>query len=296
MPLGTHLTVAGLPGKPTLTVVGIAELGHRLRGRLGRAQPRSPGCAQPAISGKRADAVPLPQRRQRRRHPHATSPRSHASLPAGAIAGTQSYLAVKAQEVGNIAPFVPFLVAFGVIGIVMSVLIVANVVSGAVVAGYSRIGILKSIGFTPGQVAAAYMGQVSVPAAAGCLAGVVLGVVTAWRPLLAKTATAYGVGSLAACRSGSTSPCPRRHVRPRRARRAAARAPGGAAQRGRGGRGRARARGRSRLRRAPAARPAAASPAGVDRPRRPVRPAGTHRGDAGRGRCSARPRSRSAPD
>ena len=36
----------------------------------------------------------------------------------------------------------------------MSVLIVINVVSAAVVAGYRRIGILKSIGFTPGQVVA----------------------------------------------------------------------------------------------------------------------------------------------
>ena len=67
------------------------------------------------------------------------------------------------------------MVAFGVIGLAMSVLIVANVVSGAVVAGYRRIGMLKSIGFTPGQVVAAYAGQVAVPAVAGCVAGVVAG-------------------------------------------------------------------------------------------------------------------------
>jgi putative ABC transport system permease protein len=78
---------------------------------------------------------------------------------------------------------------------VMSVLIVANVVSGAVVAGYRRIGILKSIGFTPGQVLAAYTGQVSVPALAGCVGGAVLGNVIAV-PVLAQTASAYGVGAL----------------------------------------------------------------------------------------------------
>ena len=33
----------------------------------------------------------------------------------------------------------------------MSVLIVANVISSAVVTGYRRIGILKSIGFTPAR-------------------------------------------------------------------------------------------------------------------------------------------------
>jgi putative ABC transport system permease protein len=72
---------------------------------------------------------------------------------------------------------------------------VANVVSGAVIAGYYRIGILKSIGFTPGQVIAAYTGQVTVPAAVGCLAGVALGNVLSV-PLLRKTADAYSVGAL----------------------------------------------------------------------------------------------------
>ena len=79
----------------------------------------------------------------------------------GALAGTMSYYTAKIEEDGNIAPFVPFLLAFGILGIVMSVLIVANVVGGAVVSGYRRIGILKSIGFTPVQVAAAYAAQVA---------------------------------------------------------------------------------------------------------------------------------------
>jgi putative ABC transport system permease protein len=78
---------------------------------------------------------------------------------------------------------------------VMSVLIVANVVSGAVVSGYQRIGVLKSIGFTPGQVVAAYAGQVAVPTVVGCVLGTVLGNVMAI-PLLSKTANVYGVGSL----------------------------------------------------------------------------------------------------
>ena len=89
----------------------------------------------------------------------------------------------------------PFLVAFGVIGLVMSVLIVANVVSGAVVAGYRRIGILKSIGFTPAQVVAAYTGQI-------CRAGRGRG--AGWPGpgprlatlLLKQAASAYGVGAL----------------------------------------------------------------------------------------------------
>jgi len=84
-------------------------------------------------------------------------------------------------------------VAFALIGLVMAVLIVANVVSGAVVASYRRIGVLKSIGFTPAQVVTAYLARVGAPAVAGCLLGVAAGNLLAV-PVLRKTATIYSVG------------------------------------------------------------------------------------------------------
>jgi putative ABC transport system permease protein len=121
--------------------------------------------------------------------------RLSGALPAGALAGTMSYYTAQVEEDGNIAPFVPFLLAFGILGIVMSVLIVANVVGGAVVSGYRRIGILKSIGFTPLQVAAAYTAVIGIPALVGCLLGVVAGNLLA-TPLLRQNANAYGVGAL----------------------------------------------------------------------------------------------------
>jgi putative ABC transport system permease protein len=105
-------------------------------------------------------------------------------------------LSSRAHEISGIQPIVPFIVAFAVIALVMSVLIVVNIVSGSVLAGYRRIGILKAIGFTPGQVVAAYTGQPLIPALGGCVAGVVLGDVLA-TPLLDRTASAYGVGHLA---------------------------------------------------------------------------------------------------
>ena len=104
----------------------------------------------------------------------------------------------------------------------MSLLIVASVVSGTVVAGYSRIGVLKSIGFTPGQVVAVYMIQAVVPAAAGCLAGAVLGVVTAGRLVLGEAASAYGVGTLGGLPAWLAAGTAGGIVRPDRARRAAA--------------------------------------------------------------------------
>jgi putative ABC transport system permease protein len=117
------------------------------------------------------------------------------ALPARTVTDTQSYLDVRAAQRSKIAVYTPFVVAFAIIGLVMSVLIVANVVSGAVIAGYHRIGILKSIGFTPGQVVAAYTGQATIPAVGGCLAGVALGNFLSV-PLLHRTADVYGVGQL----------------------------------------------------------------------------------------------------
>ncbi len=75
----------------------------------------------------------------------------------------------------------------------MSVLIVANVVSGAVVASYRRIGILKSIGFSPAQVVMAYVARVGVPAVVGCLVGLARGNLLAV-PVLHKSAASFGVG------------------------------------------------------------------------------------------------------
>jgi putative ABC transport system permease protein len=123
---------------------------------------------------------------------------------------------------------VPFLIAFGVLGVVMAVLIVGNVIAGAVSTGTRRIGILKALGFTPAQVVRAYLGQALIPAAVGAALGVVAGNLLAV-PVLAETNRRL------------------RHVRLRR------RAVGRRA----GGRRRARGGGADRLGAALAGRPAA---------------------------------------
>jgi putative ABC transport system permease protein len=119
-----------------------------------------------------------------------------AALPAGSVLDAESYLTVKIQDTNSIAPWVPFIVAFAVLGLALSALIVANVVSGAVVAGTRRIGVLKSIGFSPGQVVASYVIQVAFPAFVGCVLGVIGGNLLSV-PLLSQTAQVYGVGALA---------------------------------------------------------------------------------------------------
>ncbi|MFF4055259.1 FtsX-like permease family protein [Streptomyces sp. NPDC001668] len=118
-----------------------------------------------------------------------------AAVPSGALLGTRSYLDTKRAADSGAAPTIPFLVAFGVLGIVMSVIIVGSVISGAVGTSLRRIGILKAIGFTPREVVRAYVAQALVPATVGIALGVVLGNLLAV-PLLDDTEQAYGTATL----------------------------------------------------------------------------------------------------
>ncbi len=191
--IGDTVTVTSAAGKPRLTVVGLAESAtHSADGWVVPSEI-------PVLRSRTAPATAEMLYRFRSAGSAAAVSAGTAAvrraLPAGATTGTQSYLSVRAAQKNQVALYTPFVVAFAIIGLVMSVLIVANVVSGAVIAGYYRIGILKSIGFTPGQVIAAYTGQVTVPAVGGCLGGVALGNLLSV-PLLRNTADVYGVGRL----------------------------------------------------------------------------------------------------
>ncbi|MFF0449594.1 ABC transporter permease [Streptomyces sp. NPDC004609] len=118
-----------------------------------------------------------------------------AAVPAGALLGTESWLEAKRAADQGAAPTVPFLIAFGVLGIVMSVIIVGSVISGAVGTGLRRIGVLKAIGFTPREIVRAYVAQALIPAGAGIALGVVLGNLLAM-PLLQDTESVYGTAAL----------------------------------------------------------------------------------------------------
>ena len=192
--VGARVTVSGVPGSPRLTVVGVAtsvtgtaEAWVTPAELAALRTPGSPDVAQMLyrFSGAGTNAAVS-----------ADIARLRAALPPGSLLGAQSYLTAKLDATRSIAPWVPFIVAFGLIGLVMAVLIVANVVSGAVVAGTRRIGVLKSIGFSPAQVVAAYLLLVAIPATAGVLTGVLAGNLLSV-PLLSQTARVYGVGTLA---------------------------------------------------------------------------------------------------
>ncbi|MFE6160160.1 ABC transporter permease [Streptomyces sp. NPDC056486] len=191
--LGRKLAFSHVRGVPTLTVVGVARSvtrtadawvvpsqmpaltapgngGYQMLYRFTAADS-----AAQITAGGRAVTAPLPQ---------------------GAAVGEQSWLTVKKTAEQDTALYVPFLVAFGALGLVMSVLTVGNVVASAVGTGMRRIGILKAVGFTPAQVVRAYVGQALIPATVGTALGVLAGHLLAV-PVLAETEEVYGTSSLA---------------------------------------------------------------------------------------------------
>jgi putative ABC transport system permease protein len=189
---GNTVQVPGAPGKPTLTVVGFANSitstadGWVAPGEV--AALRTPGApsssqllyrfAQAGSNAQiRADVAAITR-----------------ALPAGALASSASWLTAQFQAEGNGAIMEPFVLAFALIGLVMAVLIVGNVISGAVVAQYQRIGVLKSLGLTPAQVVAVYLRRVTWPALTGCVIGAAAGGLLSLS-VLHKSAGAYGVGS-----------------------------------------------------------------------------------------------------
>ncbi|MYS85018.1 ABC transporter permease [Embleya scabrispora] len=191
--LGATLRGSDAADAPTLTIVGIAMSASRTADAW--ATPEQ-------VTALGSAAGPLTTQMLYRFAAAGTGgdiaaarARLTAAVPAGALLGSQSYLDTKRSADRNAAPTIPFLMAFGALGIAMSVIIVGSVVSGAVGTGLRRIGILKAIGFTPREVVRAYVAQALIPATVGIALGVPLGNLMAL-PLLADTEQVYGDTSL----------------------------------------------------------------------------------------------------
>ncbi|MEV7021911.1 FtsX-like permease family protein [Kitasatospora sp. NPDC093558] len=171
--LGDSMAFPDLPGRPTLKVVGIASsVSWSADGWVAPEQV-------PALTAPGTAPAQQYLYRFSRAATDAEVEADHAALvaavPPGALTKATSYRPAQAEANRTAATFVPFVTAFGVLGLAMSVLIIGVVVSGAVSAATRRIGILKSLGFTPAQVARAYVGQALIPAGIGTALGVLAG-------------------------------------------------------------------------------------------------------------------------
>ncbi|MFC8703957.1 ABC transporter permease [Streptomyces anulatus] len=190
---GLRITFPDLPGDPALTVVGVA------RSVTGTADAWVVPSQMAALTAPGSGGHQMLYRFAEADTAARIAAGREAvtqALPPEGVVGEQSWLTVRKTAERDTAVYVPFLVAFGVLGLVMSVLIVGNVVASAVGTGTRRIGVLKALGFTPAQVVRAYVGQAMIPAAVGTALGVLVGHLLAV-PVMAEAEEVYGASSLA---------------------------------------------------------------------------------------------------
>jgi putative ABC transport system permease protein len=187
--IGTTWTLSGLPGSPTVTLVGTARSISRTADAWATpaqitawTAPDGPPGYQMLYRLAAADTTAEVE---------AGRTAIAATVPAGALTGAVSWLVTRQDAVGQTVLLVPFLIAFGVLGVVMAVLIIGNVIAGAIATATRRIGILKALGFTPAQVVRAYLGQALAPSVVGAALGVVAGNALTF-PILAQTNRLYG--------------------------------------------------------------------------------------------------------
>jgi putative ABC transport system permease protein len=194
MTVGSRLKAEGEHGWTEFTVVGIAEsVGESADAWVVPAQldKLAAGGSGPAYqmlyrltdAGTRADVA-------------AGRDAIASAVPARALSGTQSYLDIKQISDQATGAYIPFLNAFALLGLAMSMLVIGIVVSGAVSSATRRIGVLKALGFTPRQVGNAYVAQALLPATIGAAAGVLAGNLLA-APLLSRVAEAFGTERVA---------------------------------------------------------------------------------------------------
>lgn len=185
--LGQKIVVTDVPGSPRLTVVGLAtSVTNTAQAWVVPAEITAlpgPGVAQMLYRFANAGTSAAVS---------ADIAAVRAALPPQALLGApQSYLTVRQQAAAQIAPFVPFIVAFGVIALVMSVLMLAMVVCSV-----GGIGIAAGLIVIPAGVALhryivpvmGHAGQTDVPRA-------LLSVYSPWElVLLALAGLAIAVG------------------------------------------------------------------------------------------------------
>ncbi|WP_433185475.1 FtsX-like permease family protein [Actinoallomurus sp. CA-150999] len=191
--IGDQMTFPDAPGDPTLTVVGVAKsVGASAEAWVSPAQ-----LAALTAPGRTPAHQMLYRFTRAATDAQIAADRAAitAAVPPGSMTGSASYLKIRLAASRNSATFVPFVVTFAVLGLFMSVLVIGIVVSGAVSAATRRIGILKSLGFTPAQVVRAYVAQALIPATVGTVLGVLFGNLLSV-PILGEAERAYGTGTL----------------------------------------------------------------------------------------------------
>lgn len=202
-PMGTAVTFPHSPGAPTLTIVGVAASVSQTADAW--VLPREVAALAPSTGAAPGSASASARTGYEMLYRFASAATAAqmaanrdavtAGLPAGAAADAESWLTLRSAALsGGTAIIPPFLAAFGVLGVILSVIILASVINATIAASARRIGILKSLGCTPAQVVRMSAVQAAIPCVVGVALGTLLGSVGAIS-LLGSTDEALNVGT-----------------------------------------------------------------------------------------------------
>jgi hypothetical protein len=192
-PLGqvSTVTVTGLAGKPKLTIVGFARLATQDDTQNAWALPGQITALEKAGAPRQEQMLYTFRHAATVAQVSADLAELRAALPAGAIIGHAVALSSENQATMGNGIHASSTVSYAVMALLLAAVIISSVAVAAVTAGYRRIGVLKSIGFTPAQIAATYLIQLGIPALAGALAGTALG--TLWALPYIQETPLFGV-------------------------------------------------------------------------------------------------------
>ena len=176
-PLGLVITVTvtSLAGKPKLTIVGTARLTMQDDTQNAWALPGEITALEKVGAPRQEEMLYTFRHASTVAQVSADLAELRAALPAGAIVGHSAALSSAGLEIMGHGIRGSSVIPYAIMALLLAAVIIAAVTAAAVTAGYRRIGVLKSIGFTPAQIAATYLAQLGIPALAGALAGTALG-------------------------------------------------------------------------------------------------------------------------
>jgi hypothetical protein len=169
------ITVTGLAGKPKLAIVGWGSLPAQDDTQNAWALPGEITALEKAGAPRQEQMLYTFRHAATVAQVSADLAELRAALPAGAIIGHAVALSSENQATMGNGIHASSTVPYAVMALLLAAVIIAAVAAAAVTAGYRRIGVLKSIGFTPAQIAATYQIQLGVPALAGAVAGTAFG-------------------------------------------------------------------------------------------------------------------------
>jgi len=194
--IGDELTVISTPGEPRLRIVGEAiDVDQAPAGSWAQSAWVVPGQVPELVApgssldyqmAYRFPGAPTAAELESR------AARLKSTLPAASVTSVYSYLDVQSAFNSTISILLVLLIAFGLFALAAVILIVANVVTGAVIARYRDIGVLKAVGFMPHEVVVILVGTMVAPAVVGIVVGIGGGTVAS-RPLLAQSGDALAL-------------------------------------------------------------------------------------------------------